>query len=202
MQDQPLLTQAELDFIQRLQDQPVAKTRKAKSSLQVDASGQLKALLALCASHEQLTIEAHFANQRMTFTPQLIEDEDHQQHLDLGTPQIFDEGPISRPWRLPLTPPVVLRQRNTKPSDLWVHELSMSGLLIELRAKRTPPEHFSLILPLAEQKPIAIQGSFVRKTIRGLLVYRLDPLDQRGGARLRQFIYQQHRSLYPEAHPA
>jgi hypothetical protein len=37
MQNQPLLTQAELEFIQRLQDQPVAKTRKAKPSLQVDA---------------------------------------------------------------------------------------------------------------------------------------------------------------------
>lgn len=201
MQEQPLLTQAELDFIQQLNKKSAASKRKPVPvpDLLVDAGAQLKELLAYCAVNEQLTIEAHVANQRLTFTAHLVEDAHHVQHLELGAPQIFDEGPASRAWRLPLDPPVALRQRNGKPSDLWIHELSLNGLLIELRAKRAAPEHFELILPLAGQKPIAIEGGLVRKTSGGLLAYRLDPLDKRGSERLQQFIFQQHRALHPQA---
>ncbi|MFZ3205137.1 MAG: PilZ domain-containing protein [Pseudomonas sp.] len=203
MQEQPLLTQAELDFIQHLNKKSAASKRKPAPvpvpDLLVDAGAQLKELLAYCAANEQLTIEAHVANQRLTFTPQLIEDAHHVQHLELGTPQIFDEGPASRAWRLPLDPPVALRQRNGKPSDLWIHELSLNGLLVELRSKHAAPEHFELILPLAGQKPIAIEGSLVRKTSGGFLAYQLDPLDKRGSERLQQFIFQQHRALHPQA---
>ena len=201
MQGQPLLTQAELDYIQHLHKKPAVRKRKPAPApdLLVDAAAQLKELLAYCAANEQLTIEAHVANQRLTFTAHLVEDAQHVRHLELGTPQIFDEGPASRAWRLPLDPPVVLRQRNGKPGDLWVHELSLNGLLVELRAKRAAPEHFKLILPLTGQKPIAIEGSLVRRTSDGLLAYRLEPLDKRGSERLQQFIFQQHRALYPQA---
>lgn len=203
MQEQPLLTQAELEFIQHLNKKPAASRRKPAPApspdLLVDVGAQLKALLAYCAANEQLTIEAHVANQRLTFTAHLVEDAHHVQHLELGPPQIFDEGPANRAWRLPLDPPVALRQRNGKLSDLWVHELSLNGLLIELRARHAAPEHFELILPLAGQKPIAIEGSLVRKTSGGLLAYRLDPLDKRGSERLQQFIFQQHRALHPQA---
>jgi hypothetical protein len=201
MQGQPLLTQAELEFIQHLNKKPAASKRKPAPvpDLLVDAGAQLKALLAYCAANEQLTIEAHIANQRLTFTAHLVEDAQHVQHLELGTPQIFEDGPANRAWRLPLDPPVALRQRNGKPSDLWVHELSLNGLLVERRSKRAAPEHFELILPLAGQKPITIEGSVVRKTTDGFLAYQLDPLDKRGGERLQQFIFQQHRALYPQA---
>ncbi|MDP2245625.1 hypothetical protein [Pseudomonas sp.] len=200
MHDQPLLTQAELDFIQHLHKKPAASKRKPAPApnLLLDAGVQLKELLAYCAANEQLTIEAHIANQRLTFTAHLVEDAQQVQHLELGTPQIFEDGPANRAWRLPLNPPVALRQRNGKPSELWVHELSLNGLLIEVRNKRIAPEHFNLILPLAGQKPIAIEGSLVRKASGGLQAYRLDPLDNRGSERLQQFIFQQHRALYPQ----
>lgn len=202
MQDQPLLTQAELDFIQALQDPQETDNHPNRPNLLVDAGGQIQALLTRCAAHEQLTIEAHFANQRLTFTPQLVEDAQHAQHLELGTPQIFDEGPVSRAWRLPLEQPVALRQRDSAPSDLWVCEVSMTGLLVEQRAKRQAPKRISLILPLGGQKPIAIQAALVRRTSQGLLAYRMRPLDRRGNERLRQYLYQQHRSHYPQAHSA
>ncbi|UTW06934.1 hypothetical protein [Pseudomonas benzenivorans] len=201
MQDQPLLTQAERDFIQQLH-QPVTDKPGSAPSLQVDAAEQLKALLANCAANQQLTIEAHFANQRLTFTAYLSEDDQHEQYLALGTPQIFDEGPASRAWRLPLEPAIALRHRNGKASELWVHELSMNGLLVEYRGKGQPPVHFSLILPLSGQKPIAIEGVRVRRTGGGLQAYRLEALDQRGSDRLLQFIYDQHRVRFPEAHRA
>ncbi|WP_369959817.1 hypothetical protein [Pseudomonas benzenivorans] len=200
MQNQPLLTKAERDFIQQLQLQPTTAKRKNTPNLQVDAGEQLMALLANCAANQPLTIEAYFANQRLTFTAQLSENDHHEQHLELGTPQIFDEGPASRAWRLPLEPAVALRHRNGKSSELWVHELSMNGLLIDYRGKHKAPSHFSLILPLAGHKPIAIQGVLVRRTGDGLLAYRLEALDQRGSDRLLQFIYNQHRTLYPDAH--
>jgi hypothetical protein len=199
MHDQPLLTQAERDFLQRLQ-QPDKDTRRPAPNLQLDAGEQIKALLANCAANQQLTIEAHLANQRLTFTAQLSEDGQHEQHLELGTPQIFDEGPASRAWRLPLEPAVALNQRNGKASELWVHELSMNGLLIEHRDQTKPPKQFSLLLPLSGQKPIAIDGTLVRRTGSGLLAYRLEALDQRGSDRLLQFIYQQHRLRFPDIH--
>ncbi|NQD92615.1 hypothetical protein HP532_08115 [Pseudomonas sp. CrR25] len=202
MHDQPLLTQAEMDFIQKLHQQPATAQSKATPNLLVEAGEQFKALLAHYAANQQLTIDAHFANQRLTFTAHLTEDAYQVQHLELGTPQIFDEGPSSRAWRLPLAQPVALRHRNAKPSDLWVHELSMNGLLIEQRSKAAPPEHFNLILPLAGKKPIAIEGVFVRTAADGLLAYRLEPLDRRGSERLLLYIYQQHRLLYPQAHRA
>lgn len=201
MRDQPLLTQDELDFIQSLQEQPAAPADNNRPNLLVDAGGQVKALLAHCAAHEQLTIEAHFANQRLTFTPHLVEDAQHAQHLELGTPQIFDEGPVSRAWRLPLKPAVALRQRNASASNLWVREVSMSGLLVEQRSKREAPKRISLVLPLDEQQ-IAIQAALVRQTAQGLLAYRMNSLDRVGSERLQQFIYQQHRSHYPQAHSA
>ncbi|MNG24164.1 hypothetical protein D3C84_1088560 [compost metagenome] len=78
----------------------------------------------------------------------------------------------------------------------------MTGLLVEQRAKREAPKRISLLLPLSGQKPIAIQASLVRRTSQGLLAYRLDPLDRRGSERLRQYLYQQHRHHYPQAHSA
>ncbi|MDM8347375.1 hypothetical protein P8H27_00450 [Pseudomonas sp. sp1636] len=201
MHDRPLLTPAELEFIQHLSKKSAAGTREPAPipDLLVDAGTQLRELLAYCAANEQLTIDAHVANQRLTFTPHLIEDAHHVQHLELGTPQIFDVGPASRAWRLPLDPPVALRQHNAKPSDLWAHELSLNGLLVEFRATGAAPDQFKLILPLAGQKPIAIAGSLVRKTVNRLLAYRLEPLDKLGNERLQQFIFQQHRARHPQA---
>lgn len=203
MQDQPLLTSSELEFLRLLHQQPGGPDSAATTHLQVEAGVQFEGLLAGCAAQEKLTIEAHFANQRLTFTPELVQDEHHEHHLRLGTPLIFDEGDTLRAWRSPLQQPIALQQPNTEQSDMWLHELSMSGLLLEQRAPRaTPPEHLRMTLPLAEHPPIAISGSFVRKTEDGLLAYRLASLDEHSQARLRQFIYQQHRNHYPQAHRA
>jgi hypothetical protein len=203
MHDQPLLTSSELEFLRLLHQQPGGPDNAPTTHLQVEAGEQFEGLLAGCAAKEKLTIEAHFANQRLTFTPELVEDDQNEHHLRLGTPLIFDEGDTLRAWRSPLPHPLVLQQANSAPSDMWLHELSMSGLLLEQRKTRTtPPQHLNLTLPLAGHPPIAISGRFVRKTEQGLLAYRLAPLDEHSQARLRQFIYQQHRNYYPQAHRA
>lgn len=204
MHDQSLLTSSELEFLRLLHQQPSGSTQTAPAaSVQVEAGEAFQTLLADYAAKEKLTIQAHFANQRLTFTPELVEDAQQEPHLRLGTPLIFDEGDTLRAWRSPLQQPLPLQQSNSAPSDMWLHELSMSGLLLEQRSTRAvPPAYLNLTLPLADQPPIAVQGSFVRKTEEGLLAYRLDALDEPSQARLQQFIYQQHRAYYPQAHSA
>ncbi|TBU89744.1 PilZ domain-containing protein [Phytopseudomonas dryadis] len=201
MRESPLLTPLELEFIQHLNDAPSSRP-EPDSGLQVDAATQTTALLANCAAKEQLTIEAHFANQRLSFTPHLVKDEQDTPHLELGVPQIFEEGSLNRAWRLSLEKPLALLDRNGEPSHLRVHEVSMSGLLLEQTADTQPPERFSLDLPLHGQPPITLQGSLIRTTDEGLLAYEINTLDEDSSTRLQKYLYQQHRQLYPQAHRA
>ncbi|MGX5220548.1 PilZ domain-containing protein [Pseudomonas segetis] len=201
MQDPVLLTDDELEFIQHLYNRPAAKQPGALS-VQIDLEESLKDLLSNYANVEKLTIDARFANQRMIFTPFVSEDAQHNQHLELGTPQIFDEsGTDRRAWRLPLTPPIELRNLNGSATGLLVHELSLNGLLIEQPANRKAPTQFSLLLPLGEQKPISVKGQFVRRATKRHLAYQLEAMDSLSSERLQQFLYLQHRALYPQAHP-
>lgn len=198
MQASSLLTDLELEFIQQLTENSPAPV-EADPGLQVDAGRQTAELLASCAAKEQLTIEAHIANQRLSFTPHLVTDDQNTPHLELGVPQIFEEGAFDRAWRLPLDPPRPLLARNGQPGSLLVHELSLSGLLVAQTAGATPPDRFSLDLDVDEQAPITLQGSLVRVTDDGLLAYELT-LDEDNGERLQRYLYQQHRSLYPQFH--
>jgi hypothetical protein len=204
MQTPPLLTQDELDFIQHLSSRTQQRDAAPEpaTGLQVDAGWQVTELLAHCAANEQLTIQAHFADQRLTFTPQLSEDANHGQHLALGTPQIFEQGSTERPWRLPLEPPLALCDTQGNSSGLWVHELSLNGALVELReaAIEAAPRRFTLALQLGEQQQVGVQGYLIRKAIGGRVAYRLVPLDAPAREQLQQFIYQQHRRRYPQAH--
>jgi hypothetical protein len=192
MHEQALLTQAELAFIRHLHQQPTTP-KPTGPVLLADAGKQLSELLAHCAAHEQLSIHAQIANQRLTFDLHMGQDAQNEPCLHLSAPQIFDAGPINRAWRSPLPQPVPLQQANAQPSDLWIHQLSMNGALVEYRASRQAPANFRLLLPLDEQAPIAVEGVFVRKTPDGLLAYQLQALEPEGDEYLRQFIYQQHR---------
>ncbi|HCP57225.1 MAG: hypothetical protein CMK72_11085 [Pseudomonadaceae bacterium] len=199
MQEQAILTKAEMAFIKRLY-KPAKPVDQAPKEILVDGDGPLKTLLAAYANTAQLTIEAHFEGQRLTFTPQLVEDDQHVQHLELGTPQIFDDTNSTRSWRLPLTPAVELRLSNGKPSGLLVHEISMHGLLVEQRHKRTAPKTLNKLLPLPGDKPIAIHATRVRSTKKGMHAYSLEQLDHVSKERLQQYIYEKHRELFPQAH--
>ena len=193
MQERPLLTAAELAFIRQLMVQTADDEKSGQAALRVDASQQLGELLSQCAANDQLRIHAHIANQHLTFDLHLAHDADNQPRLQLGAPQIFDEGAVNRAWRSPLPQPLLLQRPDTRPCDLWVHQLSMNGALIEQRAKRKPPAHFRLMLPLDEQPPITLKGELVRMTDDGLFAYQVQALDPDGDEHLRQFLYQQHR---------
>lgn len=195
-----LLTQAELDFIQNMQHNPKLNVLDATRSLTVNGGRQIQDLLTRLAAHEQVTIQAQFDNQQMTFPLHLVEDEFHALHLELGAPTIFEEGPRIRPWRLILPEPVALENENGELTPLWVHEISFKGVLLEHRKTSRPPKLFSAWFAPLGQAPIALRGTFERLTESGLAAYRLSQHNKEDTERLRQYILQQHRKIYPTMH--
>lgn len=200
MQRDALLTQDELDFIQKMQHNPQLNLRDASSSLTVNGGAQIRDLLTRLASHDQLTIQAQFENQQLTFPLHLVEDEFHAVHLRLGVPTIFEDGPMVRPWRLALETPVALENIRGNPGALWVHEVSFKGVLVEIRGRFKPPKTFALWFSPSGYERIALRGTLQRETARGLFAYRLDQSDMDETERLRQFILHQHRLIHPEVH--
>jgi hypothetical protein len=200
MQRDALLTQDELDFIQMMQHNPQLNLRDASSSLTVNGGAQIRDLLTRLASHDQLTIQAQFENQQLTFPLHLVEDEFHAVHLRLGVPTIFEDGPMIRPWRLALETPVALENIKGSAGPLWVHEVSFKGVLVEIRGRIKPPKTFSLWFSPSGYERIAVRGTLQRETARGLFAYGLDQSDRDETERLRQFILHQHRLIHPEVH--
>lgn len=191
MEEPALLTQAELAFISQLNEP--ATEQRSKPRLPMDLGKQLSELLLHYTADEPLSLHAHIANQHLTFDLHLSQNEQSAPFLKLGAPQIFDEGEIDRAWRSPLPQPMPLHTPTAQPSDLWIHQLSMNGALIEYRAQREAPKRFQMVLPVDEHTAIAVTGVFVRKTGNGLLAYQLHALDSESDEHLREFIYQQHR---------
>ncbi|WP_426140983.1 hypothetical protein [Pseudomonas sp. DWP3-1-2] len=200
MPHETLLTQAELEFIQNMQHNPQLNERDPTRSLMVNGGVQIQELLTRLAAHEQVTIQAQFANQQMTFPLHLVEDEFHALHLELGAPSIFEEGPRIRPWRLVLQDPMPLETEKGTLTSLWVHEVSFKGILLENRRPTKPPKNFSAWFAPAGQAPIALRGTFERLTESGLAAYRLSQRNKEDTERLRQYILQEHRRLYPTVH--
>ena len=97
MRADALLTQDELDFIRTMQHSPQPVTAEPASRLLVNGGTEIKDLLTQLIAQEQVTLQAQFENQQMTFPLQLVEDEFHSLHLQLGAPNIYEEGPMVRP---------------------------------------------------------------------------------------------------------
>lgn len=200
MQRDDILTPDELEFIQNMQKNPTLNLRDKSRSLMVNGGVQIQDLLTRLAAHEQVTIQAQFDNQQMTFPLHLVEDEFHALHLELGAPSIFEEGPRIRPWRLTLPEPLALENDKGSPTALWVHELSFKGVLLENRSQTKPPKYFSALFAPKGVAPIALRGTFERLTENGLAAYRLSENNKESTERLRQYILQEHRRIHPSMH--
>lgn len=200
MQRDALLTQDELDFIRTMQHNPQLNVRDATSSLLVNGGSQIRDLLTRLAANEQVTIQAQFENQQITFPLHLEEDEFHALHLRLGVPSIYEGGPMVRPWRLALEEPVALENAKGQPGALWVHEVSFKGVLLEVRNRTKPPKGFSLWFSPSGYERIALRGTFERQNEQGFYAYRLNQGNTGETERLRQYILQQHRLSHPALH--
>lgn len=200
MPHETLLTQAELDFIQNMQHNPRLNVPDATHGLMVNGGRQVQALLTRLAAHEQVTIQAQFDNQQMTFPLHLVEDEFHALHLQVGAPSIFEEGPRIRPWRLVLPEPLPLESEKGALTGLWVRELSFKGILLENRRSTPAPKRFSAWLHPHGHQPIALHGAVERLTEKGLIAYRLSQRNKDSIERLRQYILARHRQIHPAMH--
>ncbi|KIU53602.1 MULTISPECIES: hypothetical protein [Pseudomonas] len=201
MQSDALLTQDELDFIQTMHRSPQLNLTDVTSSLRLDGGSEVQQLLTRLVAQEQVTLQANFENQQMSFPLQLVEDEFHAVSLQLGAPSIYEDGPMMRPWRLTLEPPVALDDELGLSTDLKVCEMSFRGVLVQVPRNRKPPKTFNLWFSPEADAPINLQGTLQRKTADGLAAYRLSQHQPQEIERLRQYILRQHRLAHPELHP-
>ncbi|WXL24725.1 hypothetical protein WG219_15595 [Ectopseudomonas mendocina] len=191
---QSLLTKAELAFIRQLNRAPEGEAGEVASErLQlVEIGEQLTELFARYAAEEKLTLHAHLANQHLTFDLHIHQDEQNQPSLQLGAPQIYDQGDIQRPWRSKLNTPLPLRKKDHSTTGLLIHELSMNSALVECITTRPAPKRFQQYIEVEGYPPIAVAGELVRTTDEGFAAYWMHACDPLSDEHLRQFIYQQH----------
>jgi hypothetical protein len=198
MSKKSLLSHEELGFVQQIFGNSMSISGLPTPSFRVDGGAASNAILARLGKHAELHLDAQLGDQHLRFPLQLVEDELHALHLELGAPRIFQQGDVQRSWRLNLEQPLFLLHKNGRMSDLCVHEISPSGVLIESTGTQASPEAFTLWLPLPDQDPIKLRGRFVRRIDSELSAFRLDLLPGSHGERLRHFIFQQHRLQHPQ----
>lgn len=200
MQADALLTQDELDFIQSVHRSPQLNRVDPNATLRLNGRREVQQLLTRLVASEQVTVHARLDNQQMSFPLQLVEDEFHALHLQLGAPSIFEEGEVVRPWRLTLEQPVMLEDQLGLSSGLKVREISFKGVLVELPEGRKAPKTFNLWFAPDGIAPIALRGTLQRLTIEGLAAYQLSQRQPEEIERLRQYMLQQHRRTHPQVH--
>ncbi|MDR2305940.1 MAG: hypothetical protein LBE53_01885 [Paucimonas sp.] len=200
MQADALLSQDELDFIQDMQHSPQLNLADPMSSLQVNGDRRLKDLLTRLVASEQVTLQASYNNQQLSFPLQLVEDEFHALHLQLGSPDIYEDGPMLRPWRLSLERPAALLDDHGRPSALWVRDISFKGVLLEVRGLPEAPVQFALRFTAEGIPPIGLHGALRRRIGPTLAAYDLSNTPAEEIERLREYILQAHRQAHPELH--
>src|SRR3990167_5180684 len=131
MSKKSLLNNEELNYIQQIFGNSLAISGLPTPSFRVDGGAAANAILTGLGKHAELHLDAQFGDQHLRFPLQLVEDEFHALHLELGAPGIFQQGDVQRSWRLNLEQPLCLLHKNGRMSDLCVHEISPSGVLVE-----------------------------------------------------------------------
>lgn len=200
MQAEALLTQDELDFIQSMQRSPQLNLADPMSSLLVNGDRRIQSLLTRLVANEQVTLQAQFNNQQISFPLQLVEDEFHALHLQLGSPEIYEDGPSLRPWRLSLEQPCALLDAQGQDSGLWVRDISFKGTLLEIRGLPAAPARFELRFAPEGINPIELLGVLSRRIGPDLAAYDLSQSSAEEIERLRDYILQAHRRAHPELH--
>ncbi|MGF6394068.1 hypothetical protein [Pseudomonas plecoglossicida] len=200
MQADALLTQDELDFIQDMQHSPQLNLADPMSSLLVNGDHRIQSLLTRLVANEQVTLQAQFNNQQISFPLQLVEDEFHAVHLQIGSPEIYEDGPMLRPWRLSMDQPSALLDAQGQASGLLVRDISFKGTLVEIRDLARAPSRFDLQFAPQGIAPITLHGRLRRRIGPDLAAYDLSRSPAEEVERLREYILQAHRQAHPELH--
>jgi len=195
-----LLTQDELDFIQDMQHSPQLNLADPMSSLLVNGDRRIQSLLARLVANEQVTLQAQFNNQQISFPLQLVEDEFHAVHVQIGSPEIYEDGPMLRPWRLSMDQPCALLDAKGRVSGLFVRDISFKGALLEVRGLPEAPSRFDLRFAPGGITAITLHGRLRRRIGPDLAAYDLSRSPAEEIDRLREYILQAHRQAHPELH--
>lgn len=191
MHPDPLLTQAELDFIQSLLAQPApAKRQAARRRPAPDLAEQLGALLEQLGADQQLSLDTHGQGQHLSYPLHLIREGHQVPRLELGAPLILETGETERPWRLRLAEPITLLGNDAQPGDLQVLELSSNGMLVS--GARQPAATFAGRLQLPDDGCVRLQAQRVRRVGQRGYAYHLQPQDAKDEQQLREFLFTQH----------
>ena len=84
-----LLSLDELDYIQQILGQSLPSDLLPTQSFRVDGGSVANGILVGLGQHTLLHLEAQFGDQCLSFPLQLVEDEFHALHVELGAPGIF-----------------------------------------------------------------------------------------------------------------
>lgn len=196
MQSDPLLTQDELDYIQKILFKP-PQTRQTNAVSQLTLGEQLRELLARLGNEEQLSLDTHGDNQHLSFPLRLIQDDHSQSHLELGAPLIFEQGANERPWRLTLNTPLALLDSSDQPSGLKALELSNNGLLVQYGKPGMPAKDQLLQLILPQKRRVQLRARLVRRVSQSRYAYGLETLHAEDEQTLRQYLFEQHSEQQP-----
>ncbi|MDH0621872.1 hypothetical protein N5E31_01240 [Pseudomonas chengduensis] len=191
MQSDPLLTQDELDFIQKILFKPPQK-RRPDAAPPLALGKRLSELLARLGNEEQLSLDTHTDNQHLSFPLHLIQDDHSQSRLELGAPLIFEQGVNERPWRLALTTALTLLDSSDQPSGLKALELSNNGVLVEYSKAGMPTKDQLLQLILPQERRVQLRAQLARRVSQTCYAYSLQTLHEEDEQTLRQYLFEQH----------
>ncbi|MDN5516497.1 MAG: PilZ domain-containing protein [Pseudomonas sp.] len=198
MQSDPLLTQDELDFIQKILFKP-PQTRQPSAAPQLALGEQLRELLGRLGNEEHLSLDTHSDNQHLSFPLRLVQDDHSQSRLELGAPLIFEQGVSERPWRLVLPTTLHLLDSNDRPSGFQALELSNSGMLVKYGKSGTPAKDQLLQLLLPLERRVQVRAQLVRRVSQTRYAYSLQTLHAEDEQTLRQYLFEQHSEQQPQA---
>lgn len=190
MQSDPLLTQDELDYLQKILFKPT-QTRPINAAPQLTMGEQLRELLAR-PGQQQLSLDAHSDNQHLSFPLLLIQDEHSHSRLELGAPLIFEQGVNERPWRLALSVPLTLLDSSDQPSSLKALELSNNGMLVQYGKPGLPAGDQLLQLMLPGERRVQLRARRVRRVSQSRYAYGLQTLHAEDEQTLRHYLFEQH----------
>ncbi|CAM3862052.1 MULTISPECIES: hypothetical protein [Pseudomonadaceae] len=191
MQSDPLLTQDELDFLQKILFKP-PQTRQHSAAPQLALGEQLRELLKQLGDEKQLSLDTHSDNQHLSFPLRLIQDDHSQSRLELGAPLIFEQGVSERPWRLVLPEALVLLDGSDRPSGLKALELSNNGILVEYSKPGMPAKDQLLQLILPQERRVQLRARLARRVSQRRYAYSLQTLHAEDEQTLRQYLFDQH----------
>lgn len=198
MHSDPLLTQAELDFIQQL-NTPTSPRQQPGTQRQLVIGDQLAELLKRLQRDEQVSIDTHSDNQHLSFPLHLVQDGHSHSRLELGTPLILEQGEIERPWRLVLDAPLLLLDQYERRCGLQVLQISSNGMQVQCSRSSSPGKDLRLQLLLPHHQRVQLHVQLIRRLSQTRYAYSLLPLGEQDEQYLRQFLFEQHNARQSES---